>query len=66
MSAPILLNLLNMLRKRDKMRGMPMSLINLNKTGAQMLDFIYHMTIKLLKIILLVRKNLDFATFTQN
>ena len=51
MSAHVLLNLLNELRKRDKMRGLP-SILSLfrnefnkfNKTGAQMLDSIHHMT----------------------
>ena len=51
MSAHVLLNLLNKLRKRDKMRGLP-SILSLfrnefnkfNNTGAQMLDSIYHMT----------------------
>ena len=51
MSAYILLNLSNELRKRDKMQGLP-SILSLfhnkfnkfNKTGAQMLDSIYHMT----------------------
>ena len=45
----VLLNLLNELSKRDKMRGLPsiLSLFrnefdNFNKTGAQMLDSIYH------------------------
>ena len=45
MSAHVLLNLLNELRKRDKMRGLP-SILSLfrnqfnkfNNTGAQMLD----------------------------
>ena len=54
MSAHVLLNLLNELRKRDKMRGL-LSMLSLfrnefnkfNKTGARMLDFIYHMTLKL-------------------
>ena len=41
MSAHVLLNLLNELRKRDKMRGN-------NNTRAQMLDSIYHMTLRLL------------------
>ena len=43
MSAHVLLNLLNELRKRDKMRGLPSSLILLrdefnkfNKTGSRM------------------------------
>ena len=55
MSTHVLLNLLNALWKRDKMRGLPSILSpfhNLfNKfynTGAQMLDSIYHMTLKLL------------------
>ena len=55
MSAHILLNLLNELRKRDKMRGLS-SVLSLfcnefdkfNNTGARMLDSIYHMTLKLL------------------
>ena len=51
MSAHVLLNLLNKLRKRDKMRGLPSILfLFLNKfnkfknTRARMLDSIYHMT----------------------
>ena len=54
MSAHVLLNLLNNLRKRDKMRGIPriLSLFynkfnKFNNTGAQMLDSIYYMTLKL-------------------
>ena len=54
MSAPILLNLLNKMGKRDKMRGLPsISFLfcnkfnKFNKTGAGMLDSIYHMTLKL-------------------
>ena len=50
MSAHVLLNLLNELGKRDKMRGLPSILslfrIELNKfnnTRARMLDSIYHM-----------------------
>ena len=51
MSAHVLLNLLNELRKRDKMRGFS-SILSLfrnkfnkfNKTRARMLDSIYHMT----------------------
>ena len=57
MSAHVLLNSLNELRKSDKMRGLPriLSLFcnefnKFNNTGAQMLDSIfYHMTLKLLK-----------------
>ena len=55
MIAHVLLNLLNQLRKRDKMRGLSSILFlfrnefNLfNNTGARMLDSIYHMTLKLL------------------
>ena len=55
MSAHVLLNLLNKLRKRDKMLGLP-SILSLfrnkfykfNKTGAQMLDSIYHITLRIL------------------
>ena len=54
MSAYVLFNLFNELRKRDKMRGLP-SILSLfrdetntfNNTGARMLDSIYRMTIKL-------------------
>ena len=53
MRAYVLLNLLNKLGKRDKMRGLP-SILSLfrnefnkfNNTGARMLDSIYHMTLK--------------------
>ena len=56
MSALVLLNLLNELWKRDKMRGLP-SILSLfcnkfnkfNNTGSQMLDSIYHKTLNLLK-----------------
>ena len=49
MSAHVLLNLLNELGKRDKMRGLP-SILSLfrsefnkfNNTRARMLDFFYH------------------------
>ena len=52
MSAHVLLNLLNELGKRDKMRGLP-SILSLfrnefnkvNNTGARMLESIYHMTL---------------------
>ena len=53
MSAHVILNLLNKLRKRDKMRGLP-SILSLccnkcnkfNYTGARMLDSSYHMMLK--------------------
>ena len=51
MSAHVLLNLLNKLGKRDKMRGLSSILFlfhnefnKFNNTRAQMLDSIYHMT----------------------
>ena len=54
MSAHVLLNLLNELRKIEKMWGLPSILFpfrnefnKFNNTGAQMLDSIYHMTLKL-------------------
>ena len=55
MSAHVLLNLLNEFGKRDKMRGLS-SILSLfcnefnkfNNTRARMLDFIYHMTLRLL------------------
>ena len=54
MSAHVLLNLINELGKRDKMRGLP-SISSLfrnefnkfNNTRARMLDSIYHMTLRL-------------------
>ena len=56
MNAHVLLNLLNKLWKSDKMRGLP-SILSLflnkfnkfNRTGAEMIDSIYHMTLKILK-----------------
>ena len=53
-SALVLLNLLNELGKRDKMRGLP-SILSLfrnefnkfNNTRARMVDFFYHMTLRL-------------------
>ena len=51
MSADVLLNLLNELEKRDKMRGLPSILFlfcnefnKFNNTRTRMLDSIYHMT----------------------
>ena len=56
MSAHVLLNSSNNLRKRDKIRGLPNILLlfrnkfNIfNNTGARMLDSFYHMTLKLIK-----------------
>ena len=54
-SAHVLLNVLNELGKRDKMRGLPtiLSLFRnefnkFNNTRAQMLDSIYHITLRIL------------------
>ena len=47
MSAHVLLNLSNQLRKKDKMRGLSFSrnkFDKFNNIGALMLDSIYHMT----------------------
>ena len=53
MSAHVLLNLSNELRKRDKMRALPSILSffrnefdKFNNTGARMLDSIYHITLR--------------------
>ena len=56
MSAHVLLNLLNKLGKRDDMQGL-LSILSLfrnkfnkfNNTRARILDYIYHMTLKILK-----------------
>ena len=47
MSTHVLLNLLNDLGKRDKMRDLPsiLSLFQFNNTRARMLDSIFHMTL---------------------
>ena len=53
MSAHVLLNVFYELRKRDEMRGL-LRIVSLfrnklnkfNNTGAQMLDSIYHMTLR--------------------
>ena len=70
MSNPFFLNLLNELRKRDKMRGL-LSILSLfrndfikfNNTGARMLDFIYHMTLKLVENRIFGRENVKKFTF---
>ena len=67
MSAHVLLNLLNELRKGDKMRGLPRilslfrnSFDKFNNTGARMLDPIYHMT-NTLKCHFWCKKRYDFV-----
>ena len=67
MSAHVLLNLLNELGKRYKMRGLP-SILSLfrnefnqfNNTRARMLDSIYHMT-NTLKSHILRKKRYNFV-----
>ena len=73
MSAHVLLNLLNKLRKRDKMRGLP-SILSLfrnefnkfNKTRARMLDSIYHMALRLLRNPISGVKTLEFSHYVSN
>ena len=71
MSAHVLLNLSNKLRKIDKIQGLA-SILSLfrkefnkfNNTRARMLDSIYHMTLKLLKNrIFCIKNRQDFAIF---
>ena len=45
MSAPVLLNLLNEMGKRDEIRGLPSIFIKFNNTGERLLDSINHMTL---------------------
>ena len=68
MSAHVLLNLLNELRIRVKMRGFSniLSLFRnefnkFNNTGARMLGSFYHMTLTLIKNCIFVVKTQDFA-----
>ena len=64
MRAHVLLNLLNKLRRRDKMRGLP-SILSLfhnkfdkfNHSRARMLESIYHMALRLLQNLISVVKN---------
>ena len=70
MSAHFLLNLLNELRKRDKMRGLPsiLSLFRIkfnefNNTAAGMLDSIYHIILKLLLNLIFGMKTARFTLF---
>ena len=70
MSAHVLLNLLNELRKSDKIRGLqsilslfPNKFNKFNNTAAGMLDSIYHMTLKFLKKgIFDVKTSIFYAT----
>ena len=73
MSAHVLLNLLNELGKRDKMRGLP-SILSLfrnefdkfNKTRARMLDSIYHMALRLFWNLISAVKTLYFCHYVCN
>ena len=73
MSAHVLLNLLNELRKRDKMRGL-LSILSLslnefnklNNTRARMLDSIYHITLKLIEIAFFGVKTSRFCHLLRN
>ena len=63
MSAHVLLTLYNELRKQNKMQGLPSILSffrnkfnKLNNTEARILDSVYHMTLKLIKIAFLELK----------
>ena len=69
MSANVLLNVLNELRKSNKMRGLPSILLlfrnefdKFNSTGARLLDHIYHYDIKFtLKSLFLHKKSEYFV-----
>ena len=72
MSAHVLLNLLNELGKRDKMRGLPriLSLFRnefnkFNNIRARMLDSIYHMILEYLKLLFWFENVKSFPYFTQ-
>ena len=64
---------INKMGKRDKVRSLP-SILSLfpnefnkfNNTGARMLDFIYHMTLKLLKNHIFGVKTQDLPSFKQH
>ena len=71
MSDHVVLNLLNDLKNRDKIRGLPSSLSlfrnklnNFNTTGAHMLDSIYHVTLKLLWIRVFACKRQNSSPYT--
>ena len=70
MSAHVLLNLLNEMKKIDKMQCLSSILLlfhkfnKFNNTGARMLVSIYHMTLKLLKKLhFWYKKRQDFVIF---
>ena len=73
MSAHVLLNLLNKLRKRYKMRGLP-SILSLfrnefnkfNNTRARMFDSIYHMALRSLLSLISGVKTSSFHYYVRN
>ena len=72
MSANVLLNLLNELEKRDKMRGLPSILSffcnefnKFNNTRARMIDSIHHMTLRFFEISFLPLKCYNLLLCTQ-
>ena len=73
MSVRVLLNLLNELRKRDKMRGLPRILFlfcnefnKSNNTRVRMLDSIYQMTLRLLSKSISALKTLLFCHYVRS
>ena len=73
MSVHVLMNLLNDLRKIDKMQGLP-SILSLcrnefnkfNNTRARMLDSIYHMLLRLLRNLISGIKSIIVSLCTQS
>ena len=73
MGAYVLLNLLNKLGKRDKMRGLP-SILSLfhnefnkfNNTIARLLDSIYYMTLRFYWNLISAIKMLYFCHYVRN
>ena len=73
MSVHVLLFLVNEFGKTDKMRSLP-SILSLfrnefnkfNNAGARMLDYIYHMTLKILKIAFFGVKTSRFFLILRN
>ena len=65
MSAHVSLNLLNELKKRDKMRAFSKEFNKFNNTNARMLDSIYHMTFRLLLNLISGVKHIILSLCTQ-
>ena len=73
MNAHVLLNSLNEMRKRDKMRGLQSilslsrnKLHSLNDTEAGVLDSIFHMTLQILKNCVFGVNKLRFSPLLRN